>query len=525
MVATRRKRKAPKVPTPPPQRRDYSLLENNTKRPRVTTRNMWLQQQQHQEQQQNAVRQDAPERTSASLSLTATTAAAAEDGEIQQRLQATALTRTHPAKDPNDEKTSAVAAEAVAAARRESTETTWKPAYARPCQRSPVEQPQDKVNHAAEYHGRPNDNQNNASLDSVMEEARVVSPVADNNNNNSERPEDAEDTTMDNDDNDDGTTYHDWAELIDAIKEDGEDHNIMNKDNQISQTEESNSNRQKQSNNSRQISNKTSTSSKAVADGTMENNQNSSKDSNSSSKDDNQFSDADDAFSPTKAKTLSAEAFFLHKAFTGEEFQAIEGSLSQRVGLSMDLLERDGYQAYKDWRTKKEETSSSASARALELEQKRIQEALEDAKIHGLPRDYQQQLFEIACQRNTVVHLGTGQGKTLIALMCIRHFASKSKTVTVSGVQPSATAPNQPQQQQQPQKQILFLVPSVVLAEQQATVLRANLPYSVEVAAWNTTTTAKKRQKLRDANIMVATHGAVRFIKRSTVHVVTLCVA
>ena len=182
----------------------------------------------------------------------------------------------------------------------------------------------------------------------------------------------------------------------------------------------------------------------------------------------------------------TGELFFLREPFTREEFQHVEGVVQAQVTKSMDVLERDGYQVFRDWKTRKEETS----VKSLQTEQTRMEEAIQEAKIHGSPRDYQQRLFEIACQRNTIIHLGTGQGKTLIALMCIRHFAASF----AKG------------------KQTLFLVPSVALAVQQGTVLRANLPYSVEVACYATSTNAKARKALQESNVIVATHGTVRTV-------------
>lgn len=113
--------------------------------------------------------------------------------------------------------------------------------------------------------------------------------------------------------------------------------------------------------------------------------------------------------------------------------------------------------------------------------------ALEDAEIQGNPRDYQTALFEVAKKRNTIINLGTGKGKTLIALLTIQHFAPAFDQG----------------------KQTLFMVPSVPLCIQQSTTLQANLPYKIKIACINVSHSESTRQELAEANIIVATHGAI----------------
>jgi superfamily II DNA or RNA helicase len=50
------------------------------------------------------------------------------------------------------------------------------------------------------------------------------------------------------------------------------------------------------------------------------------------------------------------------------------------------------------------------------------EESLQDNKVQGDARKYQTLMADIAKQRNCIVTLGTGMGKTLIAMMTIRHF-------------------------------------------------------------------------------------------------------
>ena len=82
----------------------------------------------------------------------------------------------------------------------------------------------------------------------------------------------------------------------------------------------------------------------------------------------------------------------------------------------------------------------------------------------------------------------TTSGKTLIALLLIKHFAGAY----------------------QEGKQTLFLVPSIALAGQHTTTLLANLPYTVATACHNVTRTIGSKEKLSQANILVATHGAAK---------------
>lgn len=74
------------------------------------------------------------------------------------------------------------------------------------------------------------------------------------------------------------------------------------------------------------------------------------------------------------------------------------------------------------------------------------------------PRAYQAECIEVSKERNTVVCLDTGLGKTLIAVKLIDHFLRTSPT-----------------------KKILFIVPTVILVEQQARVCREQSGRSLRV--------------------------------------------
>jgi len=179
------------------------------------------------------------------------------------------------------------------------------------------------------------------------------------------------------------------------------------------------------------------------------------------------------------------ESFFLRDPYTPEEFNQVGTYSTKQVQKAMDFFETKGLKVYRNWSAKSQQTSVAAAKK----EQTRNQQTISDAKIDGAPRVYQQRLFEIACRQNSIIHLGTGAGKTLIALMTIRHFSG-------------ALTPEEG-------KQTLFLVPSVALAVQQSIVLRANLPLTVQVACFASSRSEKARKDLQICQILVATHGAI----------------
>ncbi|PYH44538.1 putative RNA helicase/RNAse III [Aspergillus saccharolyticus JOP 1030-1] len=80
------------------------------------------------------------------------------------------------------------------------------------------------------------------------------------------------------------------------------------------------------------------------------------------------------------------------------------------------------------------------------------------------PRDYQVELFERAKTQNTIAVLETGSGKTLIAVLLLRHIIQNELNDRAQG---------------KPHRVSFFLVDSVTLAFQQAAVLRHNLDQSV----------------------------------------------
>mmetsp|Transcript_3985 Transcript_3985/g.5196 ORF Transcript_3985/g.5196 Transcript_3985/m.5196 type:complete len:1557 (+) Transcript_3985:97-4767(+) len=115
-----------------------------------------------------------------------------------------------------------------------------------------------------------------------------------------------------------------------------------------------------------------------------------------------------------------------------------------------------------------------------------------DMEVISTARAYQVAMFDRAKEQNTIVQLNTGLGKTLIAIMTIKHFSTQYGDVNADGHS----------------KQTLFLVPSVALVLQQAKTLRINLPYKIATACQTAAKSEEARQELSDAQIIVATHGS-----------------
>lgn len=43
------------------------------------------------------------------------------------------------------------------------------------------------------------------------------------------------------------------------------------------------------------------------------------------------------------------------------------------------------------------------------------------------PRQYQLELLNYVCERNAIIYLPTGAGKTFIAILALKHFSSQMK--------------------------------------------------------------------------------------------------
>ena len=181
---------------------------------------------------------------------------------------------------------------------------------------------------------------------------------------------------------------------------------------------------------------------------------------------------------------LDERKFFSASAFTSDEVSKMEPIMRKAMEVPIALIEKDGYEAYKRFVRER----SMKRNRRNEDQLQNTRQAILDSAIRGDPRDYQRIFFEIAKTQNTIINLGTGFGKTLIALLCIRHFSADFE----SG------------------RQTLFLVPSVALAVQQSMTLRANLPgFRIQTACYASSNSVTNRHGLNKANVIVATHGAI----------------
>ncbi|KAM0263988.1 hypothetical protein ACHAPA_008477 [Fusarium lateritium] len=104
----------------------------------------------------------------------------------------------------------------------------------------------------------------------------------------------------------------------------------------------------------------------------------------------------------------------------------------------------------------------------------------ESRKIIATPREYQLELFERAKEKNIIVVLPTGSGKTLISALLLRHHLEQELEARALG---------------SPKKVAFFLVEKVALCVQQHTVLSCNLgDYPVAQFIGDTTGLVKTKE-------------------------------
>lgn len=179
--------------------------------------------------------------------------------------------------------------------------------------------------------------------------------------------------------------------------------------------------------------------------------------------------------------------FFLSEPISEQELETVGPYVQEKLNQILDdLNDRGPHVVYEEY-----QQSLKRVQQDQDLQEKEFRErALQEAKIGGGARDYQKALVELAKKRNIIVHLGTGMGKTNVALDVIKHFAVKD--FGDGGFQ------------------TMFLVPSVAFAIQQTTTLLANLDNTVGMASPRTVKGERHRKALAQCNIIVATHGAMK---------------
>jgi dsRNA-specific ribonuclease len=189
---------------------------------------------------------------------------------------------------------------------------------------------------------------------------------------------------------------------------------------------------------------------------------------------------------------------------SADSWKTVMGNIEHRLTDLLDNLmnRNDGIENYVNWceRRRRFQTADMEAA-AVAARDAEFAANHQEAKIDGDPRTYQRQLLERAKQGNVIVHLGTGYGKTLIALLLIKHVHDHPTGTSTTGTTDTSA---------QRRKKTIVLVPSVALALQHSTTLRANLPYTVATACFETSNnTDAYRKELAAADILVATQGAL----------------
>lgn len=200
--------------------------------------------------------------------------------------------------------------------------------------------------------------------------------------------------------------------------------------------------------------------------------------------------------------------FVLRPPVRDNEINAISAKVRRAIDEAMRCFEEDGAEVYRGRYLAPLDAADRDDAGDGRLED----ESREAALVQGSPRKYQVALFERCKVSNAIVHLGTGQGKTLVALLCMQHFAEvpHDEEGKIGGSSDSSGDANP--EGYGKQRQIWFLVPSVALAVQHTVTIKANLGplLTVATACHTATTSPKARETLSKAQIVVATHGSAK---------------
>ena len=221
----------------------------------------------------------------------------------------------------------------------------------------------------------------------------------------------------------------------------------------------------------------------------------------------------------TAPSTQEIESFFLKEPVTSEERKLVEPILRVNIESVLKKLEQKGagkaYREYVEARKSQERVERQRKAK----EEKSYDES---AVFKGIPRSYQIKLMNRAAEMNTIVHLGTGMGKTLIAVLLIKRMtgldeegkesetSGKTEDSPKDGDERMSTSGTEEPNETTKKKQtkIVFLVPSVALVLQQTATMKANLPLLIGTAYRATVNSERSRKQLAKCDMLVATHGA-----------------
>ena len=141
---------------------------------------------------------------------------------------------------------------------------------------------------------------------------------------------------------------------------------------------------------------------------------------------------------------------------------------------------------------KRDATDDRLRHGVLPTEDDKIEDDIDSQKIESVtPRDYQLKYFELVKSKNIIAHLGTGLGKTLIAMLATKYFLEQTRDSKA--------------------RQVLFLVPTISLTEQHSRSFKKNsLTASYSVKALNGSTSNTKDealQKMANVDVLISTHG------------------
>lgn len=111
--------------------------------------------------------------------------------------------------------------------------------------------------------------------------------------------------------------------------------------------------------------------------------------------------------------------FFTAPAVAEKDLKDHEPRIQNAIEKIIDLMESKGARAYLEYKAKQKEKTMTTNKKNNGKDSCADEEDTTvdgDSLIRCDPRSYQTALLEIAKQQNTIVHLGTGSGKTLVRI-------------------------------------------------------------------------------------------------------------